>query len=66
MAHYYSLQILCFVTPFAGLAVYYFLTLFDEIQCEVGEPRLLRGYSDTMVRMKEKIEQGSRFSFTES
>jgi hypothetical protein len=50
MAHYYSLQLLCFVVIFAGLTVYYPLTFFDEIQCEVGEPILLPGYPDTVGR----------------
>jgi|OpeIllAssembly_1097287.scaffolds.fasta_scaffold164831_2 hypothetical protein len=47
---YYSLQVLPFVVPLAGLAVYHPLTLFDEIQGEVSEPILLQGYRDTMMR----------------
>jgi len=66
MAHYYSLQLLCFVVIFAGLTVYYPLTMFDEIQGEVSEPILLLGYPDTFIRVGEKIIQDRSFSYTES
>jgi hypothetical protein len=49
MAHYYSLQLLCFVVPLASLTVYYPLAFLDEVQCEVSEPVLLPGYRDTMT-----------------
>ena len=64
MTYYYSLQLLCFVVPLAGLAVYYPVTLLDEIQCEVSESVLLPRYRDTLIRAGQKIAQGSSFSCT--
>jgi hypothetical protein len=66
MTHTYSLQILRFVIPLANLAVYYPLTLLDEIQGEVSKSILFTGYFDTMFRVPEKLAQGSSFSCTES
>jgi len=55
MAHYYSLQFLSFVVSLVGLAVYYPLTPFDEIQGKVSGSILPLGHPDTMIRMGEKI-----------
>ena len=64
MTYYYSLHLPCFVVPIARLAVYYPLTLLDEIQCEVSVPILLPGHRDTMIRVGEKIAEGSSLRCT--